>query len=269
MAAAMPICHAQEAAPADQLRAMDTDRPNVTNTPHTIDAGHVQLEAGMMDYTYDRDRYQGADARSDRWDFGQLNIRVGVLGNLELNAIVDAYQFVRTRDDAARTTSRAAGIGDTIVGGKLNLWGNSGSDDVWATAFAIQPQIKLPTAHDTIGNGRVEFSVGVPFQINLPAGFHLGLQSRVAYERDTANTGYVIGLENSIAVDHVVFDKLDLYVEYAAAASTEKHVEAVQTMDVGGTYALTDNVVLDTGLNLGLNKASDNVEILAGISVRF
>ena len=66
-----------------------------------------------------------------------------------------------------------------------------------------------------------------------------------------------------------MFDKLDLYVEYAAAATTKKHVEAGQTIDVGGTYALTDNVVLDTGLNLGLNKASNNVEILAGISVRF
>ena len=31
---------------------MDTDRPNITNTPHTIDAGHLQIEAGAADYAY-------------------------------------------------------------------------------------------------------------------------------------------------------------------------------------------------------------------------
>ncbi len=36
--------------PADQLRGMDTDRPNKTNTPHTIDAGHLQIEIGGFDY---------------------------------------------------------------------------------------------------------------------------------------------------------------------------------------------------------------------------
>jgi hypothetical protein len=66
-----------------------------------------------------------------------------------------------------------------------------------------------------------------------------------------------------------VLGNLDVYLEYASDVTTESHAEAEQTIDVGGTYPLTDSVVLDTGVNFGLNKASDNVEVVAGISVRF
>ncbi len=31
--------------PKDSLREMDPDRPNVTESPYTVDAGHVQYEA--------------------------------------------------------------------------------------------------------------------------------------------------------------------------------------------------------------------------------
>jgi hypothetical protein len=33
--------------PTDLLSGMDSDRPNITNTPHTIDAGHLQIETGV------------------------------------------------------------------------------------------------------------------------------------------------------------------------------------------------------------------------------
>jgi Putative MetA-pathway of phenol degradation len=256
-------------APADQLRGMDTDRPNVTNTPHTIDAGHVQIEIGVIDYSYFRDHSSEANVREDDFDFGQFNFRIGVLNNLEINAVVDAYDYVKVQDNTAGTTTRAGSFGDTVLGAKLNLWGNEGDDDVWTTALAIQPQFKLPTAASDVGNGHFEFSVAGPFLVNLPAGFHLGLQPAVSYERNTVNNGYVTGFPTSVSVDRVVIGSLDVYLEYACDPTTEKHAQTEQTIDTGGTYPLSDNVVIDAGVNFGLNKASNNVEVLAGMSVRF
>jgi hypothetical protein len=254
--------------PSDQLRGMDTDRPNVTNTPHTIDAGHLQIEAGIIDYAYFRDDSPGNNVREDDLDFGQFNFRLGVLNNLEINAVVDAYDLVQVHDYDAGTSFRAGSFGDTVIGGKLNLWGDESGDSAWETAMAIQPQFKLPTARNNVGNGYFEFEVDAPFLMNLPAGFHLGLQPGVSYERNSDDSGYVTGFPMSISVDRVVVGNLDVYVEYASDVTTEKHVETEQTIDVGGTYPLTDNIVLDTGVNLGLNRASNNVEVLAGISVR-
>jgi len=255
--------------PVGQLRDMDTDRPNVTNTPHTIDAGHLQIETGVVDYAWYRNRVAGQSLREDDLGLGQFNFRLGVLNNLELNAVVDSYENVRSRDESTGTSVHARSLGDTVAGGKLNLWGDDGGDDVWATALAIQPQFKFGTAGGNVGNGRFECAVAAPFLMNLPAGFHLGLQTGVSHERNSNNTGDVTGLENSISIDRVVWGNLDVYLEYASEVTTEKHVEAEQTVDIGGTCSLTDNIVLDTGVNLGLNKASNNVEVLAGISVRF
>lgn len=255
--------------PAAQLREMDTDRPNVTNTPHTIDAGHLQIETGLLDYTSYRNHLDGIGVRSEDFGFGEFNFRLGILNSLELNAIVDSYETYRTRDDPPGATVHTRGFGDTAVGGKLNLWGNEGGDDVWATALAIQPQFQFPTASGGVGNGRFEFTVAAPFLMNLPRGFHLGIQSAISYERSVAGAGYVAGLQNSISLDRKIIGALDVYIEYASDVTTESHVEPVQTIDVGAVYPLNENVVLDAGVNFGLNKASNNFQLLAGISVRF
>jgi len=255
--------------PSDQLRGMDTDRPNVTNTPHTIDAGHLQIETGVIDYTLYQNHTPGTNLRSDDFVFGEFNFRLGVLNNLEVNAVVNAYEMDRTRDHLAGVTTYASGYSDTSVGAKLNLWGNEGGDAVWTSALAIQPQFKLPTAQDGLGNGHFEFIVLFPFLVNLPQGFHLGVQPAVSYERNSTDSGYVTGLQNSISVDRVMLGNLDVYLEYASDVTTEQHVKAAQTIDVGGIYQLTNNIALDSGVNFGLNDQTPNLEVLAGISVRF
>jgi Putative MetA-pathway of phenol degradation len=254
--------------PEDELRGMDTDRPNITNTPHTIDAGHLQIETGIFDYTYYRDRYQGANARFDGISAAQFNFRLGVLNNVELNAVVNSFEWLRSSDYLADQSRREGGFGDTVVGGKLNLWGNESGDEVWATALGIQPQFKIPTARQDLGNGHAELSVGVPFLVNLPDGIHLALQSTVGWQRNVENTGDVAAWQNAASIDRVFLRNFDFYVEYWASCTTEHHQESPQTLDVGVTYPLSDNVVLDTGVNVGLNRSSETLEWLAGFSIR-
>ncbi|HWB55110.1 MAG TPA: transporter [Tepidisphaeraceae bacterium] len=255
--------------PTSELRGMSTDRPNATNSPQTIDAGHLQIETGVVDYTYYHDRYKGASAQYNQWGFGQFNFRLGVLDNLELNAAFDSFDYATAHDNYTHSNTHAEAFGDTVVGAKLNFWGNEISDQTWATAMAIQPQFKFPTDQSDLGNGRFEAVVGLPFMMNLPAGFHLSYEPAIGMVRSFDNTGYVTSIENAICVDRVVWKNLDVYVEYASALTTESHVKPIQTIDLGCTYALTDNIVLDGGVNLGLNNASNTVEAMAGVSVRF
>jgi hypothetical protein len=182
--------------------------------------------------------------------------------------VIDTYEVDGAHDFSSRTTFRARGFGDTVVGGKLNLWGNEGGDEPGYTALAIQPQFKLPTARDGIGNGRFEFSIEAPFLANLPTGIHLGLQAGISQQRNSTNTAYVTGFPASVSLDRVVFANIDVYLEFACDLTTEKHVTAPQTIDMGATYPLTKNIVLDAGINIGLNRASNNFEVLTGISFR-
>jgi hypothetical protein len=255
--------------PPDQMRGMDMDRPDKTNTPHTIDAGHVQIETGFFDYVYYRNRYQGADSRTDSVNFGQFDFRLGLLNNLEFNAVVDSYAYYQTKDYAANQTVRQNGFGDTTIGGKLNLWGNDTGDQTGATALAIQPQLKIPTAREAIGNGHPELFVIIPFSYNAAPNLQVNFQSTPSWERSTDNTSYVAGWAQTAEIDYSFTDKFDMYLEYWAHVTTERHQEAQQTLDIGAKYALTNNLVLDTALDFGLNKASPNIEWVAGVSFRF
>jgi hypothetical protein len=255
--------------PDDAMRGMDTDRPNVTNTPHTIDAGHVQIETGLYDWSHFHDRTHGGDVVTDALTLGHINARLGVTDRLEVNATIDAYNRVNSTDNIARQTTRFSGFGDTVIGGKLNLWGNEGGDDPWTSGFALQPQVKLPTAQSGIGNNHVEWSVGGPFLINLIGGFHLGLESTLGQERNTANNGYIVGWQNSASVDRVIFGAVDVYLEYAMHATTESNTQPQQSIDIGFTYPVSDNIVIDSGVFIGTNRATPGFEWTSGISLRF
>ena len=39
--------------PKDALRDLSTDRPDLTESPYTVDAGHVQWEIDLFNATYD------------------------------------------------------------------------------------------------------------------------------------------------------------------------------------------------------------------------
>jgi hypothetical protein len=260
------ICHPT---PADLLRPMDLDRPNITNTPHTIDAGHVQVETGLADFAHLYDRSAAVNTRSDAWSLGQFNARVGILDNLEFNAIVTAYDFLDSHDFSTGQTTRANGFGDTVVGGKFNFWGNEMGDTLWANSLGIQPQVKLPTAGQNLGNGHAEGQLNVPFLMNLPAGVHLGLMTAPALERNTSNTGYSAGWINSICVDRVFWERYDFFAEYASNVTDQPHRQAQGSVDLGVIYSLSPNVSLDTAVNIGTNRATPAVEWAAGISFRF
>jgi hypothetical protein len=255
--------------PDDAMRGMDTDRPNITNTPHTIDAGHVQIETGLYDASHFHDRTHGGDVVTDALTLGHINARLGVTDRLEINATIDAYNHVKSTDNIAGQTARFSGFGDTVIGGKLNLWGNEGGDDPWTSGFALQPQVKLPTAQSGIGNNHVEWTVDAPFLINLVQGFHLGIETALGQERNTANNGSVVGWQNSASVDHVIFGAVDVYLEYAMHVTTESNTQPQQSIDIGFTYPVTDNVVIDSGVFIGTNRATPAIEWTSGVSFRF
>ena len=255
--------------PSDQIRDMETDRPDVTNSPSTIDAGHLQIEIGAFDYVHDDDHYQGANARIDTLDIGHFNFRLGVLNDLELEADMVAREFTWAHDNLTGRSTRAAGFGDLTLGAEFNVWGNDGGDEVWSTGLALQPEFKIPTAPASLGNRHPEQALGIPFQIKLPEEFGLGLQTVVSRERNSADTGYVAGWQNSMAIDHTLFDGPDVYLEYVGTLTSERGQQSQQTLDIGFTWPITDNIMVDDAVNVGLNKATPTIEWLGGFSLRF
>src|SRR5829696_1709417 len=73
--------------PREHMREFSTDRPDVTESPYTVDAGHFQLEMSFVEYAYDDD----GDATLNEFSIVPSNFKLGLLNNVDLQLVVDPY----------------------------------------------------------------------------------------------------------------------------------------------------------------------------------
>src|SRR5881396_2721309 len=59
--------------PREWMREMSTDRPDKTESAFTVDAGHFQVEADILSYTYDRYNPSFSDARAETVSIAPMN----------------------------------------------------------------------------------------------------------------------------------------------------------------------------------------------------
>ena len=207
------------------MRELSTDRPDKTESPYTVDAGHFQWEMDFAVFTLER--VDGA--QSQTWNIAPVNIKVGLTNNMDLQLFFDSYIHERIEGHRARAAETTDGVGDLTTRLKINLWG----DDGGTTAFAIMPFIKAPTNSHGLGNDAVEGGVIFPLAVALPGAWDMGLQTEVDFRRNESNRGSHAEFINSVTFSHDIAGKLGGYVEFFSNVSTERGVRWVGTVDLG------------------------------------
>ncbi len=251
--------------PRQLMREMNTDRPDKTESPFTVDAGHFQIEADILNYTYDRYNPAHTDTRVETVRIAPMNLKVGLFNDVDLQLVVDTYESVRTHDLTTGMVQRNRGFGDLLIRTKWNAWGNDGG----ATAFGVMPYAKLPTNQDNLGNDSVEGGVILAFACELPAGWSMGLMTQLDLVHDGSGSGYHPEFLNSITFGRDIIGNLAGYAEFFSWVSAESGSDWVGTIDVGLTYGLTKDVQIDGGVNIGVTRAADDINPFIGISWRF
>ena len=66
----------------------------------------------------------------------------------------------------------------------------------------------------------------------------------------------------------MLIDRLAGYVEYVGVEPGDSESDYQAGLGTGVTYALSENVRLDAGTNIGMNKAADDLNIFGGITIR-
>lgn len=243
--------------PPAELHEFSTDRPDVTESPYTVDAGHVQIELSAAEYTLARDR-------SRTFDVLPVNVKLGLLDNVDLQFLLTPYQRVESDDGVDE------GFGDeTMVRLKINLQGN----DHERTAFAIMPYVKLPTGTGGLSNDHVEGGLILPMATDLPGEWSFGamLEADLVYHDE--DRGYGVDLVHSMTLGHAVAGPVSAYVEYVgilpqgAPAGIASRYQAIAS--TGVTIGLGENLMLDAGTRLGFSGDADRSAIFMGASTRF
>jgi len=247
------------------MREFSTDRPDKTESPFTLDAGHFQIESDLAIYAHDHDTAGGANLKGDSWSFGTLNLKAGLCNFSDFQVVLAPFNRVRTADRLAGTVGRNSGFGDVITRLKVNLWGNDGGP----CAGAIMPFVKWPTSQDQLGNRAIEGGVILPVGFELPAGFSCAFMTEFDWIQDNAAKDYHPEFVNSITFAHKILGELDGFIEFYSMVSAERGAAWIGTVDLGLTYALTKNLQLDAGLYIGVTRAAADLSPFLGCSVRF
>ncbi|MES2753968.1 MAG: transporter [Pseudomonadota bacterium] len=241
------------------LRELSTDRPDKTESPITVDAGHVQVELDFATYTHDR---AGA-VRTDELSVVPINLKYGIGRDTDVQVIVEPY--LRATERVAGARDRTDGFGDITVRLKQNLWGNDGGK----TALALLPFVRLPTSRDGLGIDTVEFGLIVPLSIELSDAVGVGVMTEIDRVERADGAGHTAKFINSATASFALTDKLNLYTELYTERAARGGAGWIVTGDTGLTYALSDDVQLDAGTNIGLTRAADDVQLFVGLSRRF
>lgn len=240
--------------PAGSLRPISADRPDGTESPFTVDAGHLQIETSIVDYSSDDDG-RGGDVQVIT--FFETNAKVGLTRAMDLQFVFAPY--VEADDPAA--TSDAVGVSGLTVRSKINLWGNDGGQ----TAFGIMPFVNIPAGTQT-GGDEVEGGVIAMLGWDVGQTWGLGFQVELDALHDPDDGDHDLHVGHTAVLGFDLVGPWGAYVEYIGNAPTDGSYEA--QFSGGVTLGLDDDLVLDVGVRVGLNDAAEDVGVFTGFTWR-
>lgn len=144
--------------PSSQLREMETDRPDVTESPYTIDAGHFQVETDLGRIM----REKSESYKTNTLLINQMNVKVGLTNSTAVQMGFQSYgrQSVRKIDSDDKIITH--GNGDLTLRIKQNLIGNDSGKFV----MAVLPYVKFATSN--YEDSKFEGGLIIPMKYKLP-----------------------------------------------------------------------------------------------------
>ena len=253
--------------PKNLLRSFATDRPDTTESPFTVDAGHFQFEAELVSFSR-----RASDEDSNTTEdllFTATNLKVGLLNNVDLQLVVQPYSRTRVKLRDSNQVEETAGFDALVARLKVNVYGNDAFEKPGATALAVMPYISIPTVRDGVGGNFVEGGLIIPFSVNLSDQFALALMTQFDMIKNAESNGYHIEYINTASLGYTVTDQLGTFFEIATRFGNQSRFGGIITFNTGLTFDLGNDLQLDGGINVGLTRASDDIRTFVGLSKRF
>lgn len=235
-----------------------TDRPARANAVCTVPAGRIQLETSALGWTL-------TEAGASRTEFRTVAssfAKVGLTDHSDLQ--IGFTPFAELTSRTAGVSQRVSGFGDMLLRYKHRLT----SADA-PVQLAVIPFVKLPTAGGGLGNDRVEGGVAVPISFALGrATMTLGPEVDALAGAD--GSGRHLALVNLVNVSVPIAPRWTI----AGEVWTNLNFDPAGTIeqasaDAALAYALSKDLQLDAGANIGLTAATADLELYAGLSFRF
>lgn len=216
-------------------------RPSVSSPAQLPAAGQLEFEMG------------GLSGKSDGGRRESLPYTFKLAFDEQWGVLIGGEAFVSSHSEGSR---RERGIGDTSLVLKRAFLVDS------ATGFGLELGVKLPTAKDTIGSGRSDFSInGICSQdigvVHMDA--NLNATRLGAYEAGTGRiqTGW------SASFSTPVSEKWGVTSEVSGTRRSGQ-ANTAQLL-LAAAYSPSKRLTIDFGIAKGLNSASPDRSLFGGV----
>ncbi|SHJ71105.1 Putative MetA-pathway of phenol degradation [Hymenobacter daecheongensis DSM 21074] len=243
--------------PRDSLQELRPDRPGVSESPFTVDAGHFQLETDLLRLVNnDQQAHHERDFRVN-----QALLKIGLSTRTDLQIGLDSYTWEKQWDDD-REPERHQGFGDLTVRVKRTLLGGAPNQPA---ALGIIGLVHLPVGPE-VGLKVPEYGLVVPFSYDFSKEFNLQVQVLSNLNYDGEQGHRFLLLAPSTAIDYEFSPKISAFAELASFWDTRQQAWQA-SFNLGPQLHIGDNVILDGGTHLALTRDTDQ-EYFLGLSFR-
>jgi hypothetical protein len=225
-------------------------RPLTTDDAWTVEKDRFQVETG---FDVSRQDNHGREYSPS------LTLTYGLLENLDIG-LGGEYLFFHPKEG-----EKENGLGDT----ELKLKYRPVDEKVWRPAFAITGTLKIPTASKKrgLGSGQTDFGINTIVTKNLSKriALHLNLGYTFIGEDKVDNE-----LNSSLGGQFILTEKLALVGEIVHVNNLNGRQGDDPLSGLIGTYYLiTDKIIWDAGLEIGMSKAAPDFRLTTGITFLF
>jgi hypothetical protein len=259
IAAAALLCVSSTAVAADDQPICAT-RPGKSTAPCTVPAGRFQLETGLADWSLQK----GDGERDTSFAIGETQFKYGLTDRSDIEVAIMPWE---------RSTSRAGGVrqswsgfGDLVASYKQELT----ADDA-PLQLALLASVKIPTAKRSLGNGKWEARLLMPILYSIgKTPFSINLTPELDWAADADGYGHHAAMTQVASLGWQANSKLSLSAELWGQWDWDPAGTARQeSADGSVAYLLSNDIQVDAGANLGLNRNTPDVELYSGVSARF
>jgi hypothetical protein len=238
--------------------AICADRPTKSNNACAVERGGWQLETDIFSGTFQR----SGGITTDTYFVTNPTLKYGVAENWDVEANIAPYEIVRAHDGFG--THTLSGIGDLFLKLKYDAIPQG------AVQLGFIPLVKLPTARDGIGNGAVEAGVSVPVNVALSDAWSLGFSPEFDALKDAGGDGRHFNTSQTAVLGYLLPGDLTLNAEVWGDWNDDPAGAPAQySLDFAAARLLTKTFQIDGGVNIGLNRATPDLQLYAGLATRF
>ena len=238
-----------------------TDRPTKAGGACTVAPGRIQVEADLINGTFQRQH----GVTTDTWLAAYPLLKLGLTQSSDVEVQWTPLQWTRVHTDGGPDKT-AGGPSDLYLRFKQRFVGDADSD----LQIGVIPFLKAPTAsHLNSGNGAWEGGAQVPINLKLGKDWQLTLQPELDVNKDEDRDDHHLTTQQVISLARMLPRGWTVSADLWGQWSFERGGTTQSSFDLSVAKLVGKDLQLDAAVYLGLNRQTPGAVAYLGVSRRF